>query len=66
MKTDGRLSRSTLKGSLCDAIFAVLCRCCHSIRKILAYLRAILALNIVAVLSALRATRPAFIHPKTA
>ena len=59
MKTDGRLSRSTLKGTLGDALFAVLCGCGHNIRKILAYLRALLALTIAAILSALRATEPA-------
>jgi len=59
MKTDGRLSRSPLKGTLGDALFAVLCGCGHNIRKILAYLRAFLALVIAAILSALRATEPA-------
>jgi IS5 family transposase len=38
MKTDGRLARCVLKGSLGDAIFAVLCGCGHNIRKILAHL----------------------------
>ena len=66
MKTDGRLSRSTLKGTFGDAIFAVLCGCGHNIRKILAYLKALLALIIAAILSALRATRPAAIPTKTA
>ena len=55
MKTDGRLSRSPLKGTLGDALFATLCGCGHNIRKILAYLRAFLALVIAAILSALRA-----------
>lgn len=40
MKTDGRLSRCPLKGTIGDAIFAVLCACGHNIRKILAHLRA--------------------------
>lgn len=66
MKTDGRLSRSPLKGTLGDALFAVLCGCGHNIRKILAYLRAVLALFIAAVLSALRATGLAQITPKIA
>lgn len=39
MKTDGRLSRCPLKGTIGDAIFA----CGHNIRKILAHLRAWLA-----------------------
>jgi IS5 family transposase len=43
MKTDGRLTRCPLKGTVGDAIFAVLCACGHNIRKILAHLRAWLA-----------------------
>jgi len=42
MKTDGRLARSPLKGTIGDALFAVLCGCGHNIRKILAWLRAVL------------------------
>ena len=42
MKNDGRLTRSTLKGTMGDAVFAVLCGCGHNIRMILRYLRAIL------------------------
>ena len=57
MKTDGRLSRSPLKGTLGDALFAVLCGCGHNIRKILAYLRALLAIIIAVILSALCATK---------
>ena len=57
MKTDGRLSRSPLKSTLGDALFAVLCGCGHNIRKILAYLRALLAIIIAAILSALRPTK---------
>ena len=49
MKTDGRLSRCPLKGTIGDAIFAVLNACGHNIRKILAHLRAWLAW-IIAVL----------------
>jgi len=52
MKTDGRLSRCPLKGSIGDAIFAVLCACGHNIRKILAHLRAWLAWMIAALLAA--------------
>ena len=51
MKTDGRLSRCFLKGTLGDAIFAVLCGCGHNIRKILAHLRAWLAQIIAAILA---------------
>lgn len=39
-KSDGRLTRSTLKGTRDDALFAVLCGCGHSIRMILRHLRA--------------------------
>ena len=66
MKTDGRLSRCPLKDTLGDALFAVLCVCGHNIRKILAHLRAILALMIAAILTALRSTEPAQIHAETA
>ena len=57
MKTDGRLSRCFLKGTLGDAIFAVLCGCGHNIRKILAHLRALLAAIIALVLAILRQQR---------
>ncbi len=43
MKTDGRLARCPLKGTIGDALFAVLNACGHNIRKILAHLRAWLA-----------------------
>ena len=49
MKTDGRLARCGLKGTLGDAIFAVLCGCGHNIPKILAHLRARLAQVIVMI-----------------
>jgi len=42
-----------LKGIGGDAIFAVLCACGHNIRKILANLRAILALIIAALVAAI-------------
>ncbi len=42
MKSDGRLARCALKGTIGDALYAVLCGCGHNIRKILAYLRALL------------------------
>jgi len=53
MKTDGRLARCGLKGTIGDAIFAVLCGCGHNLRKILAHLRAWLALIIAAILGRL-------------
>ncbi len=43
MKTDGRLARCALKGTLGDALHAVLCGCGHNIRMILAHLRALWA-----------------------
>ncbi len=53
MKTDGRLSRCPLKGSIGDTLCAVLCACGHNIRKILAHLiRACLAAIIAAILNA--------------
>ena len=39
MKTDGRLTRSPLKGTTGDALFAVPCGCGHDIRMILRHLR---------------------------
>ena len=57
MKTDGRLSRCFLKGTIGDAVFAVLCGCGHNIRKILAHLRALLAKIIALVLAILRQQR---------
>jgi IS5 family transposase len=53
MKADGRLSRCTLKGTIGDALFAVLCGCGHNIRKILAHLRALLALILATILIAI-------------
>ncbi|MEI4471079.1 IS5 family transposase [Frigidibacter sp. MR17.24] len=54
MKTDGRLARSPLKGTIGDALFAMLCGCGHNIRKILAWLRAILARLIALVIAVMR------------
>jgi IS5 family transposase len=48
MKTDGRLSRCALKGTIGDALFA----CGHNIRKILAHLRSWLVCIVVAILNA--------------
>ena len=52
MKTDGRLARGPLKGTIGDALFAVLCASGHNIRKILAHLRAWLAWIFAAILAA--------------
>ncbi len=49
MKTDGRLSRCPLKGTIGDAVFAVLTACGHNIRRILAHVRAWLAWIIAAL-----------------
>ncbi len=54
MKSDGRLARCPLKGTIGDAIFAVLCGCGHNLRKILAHIRALIAAILAAVLIALR------------
>jgi IS5 family transposase len=58
MKTDGRLSRCALKGTLGDALHAVLCGCGHNIRMILAHLRALWA-KILAMLMAIFGTTSA-------
>ena len=52
MKTDGRLTRCALEGTLGDALFAVLCGCGHNIRRILAHLRAPLAALLAALIQA--------------
>ncbi len=56
MKSDGRLARCALKGTLGDALHAVLCGCGHNIRKILAYLRALLSVLLAALLQSLTPT----------
>ena len=69
MKTDGRLSRCPLKGTSGDAIFAVLCACGHNIRKILARLRAFLALLVAWIADGLRPSTAAhggWRHPEMA
>jgi IS5 family transposase len=53
MKTDGRLARCALKGTLGDALYAVLCGCRHNTRKILAHLRALLAAILASLIQAL-------------
>jgi len=65
MKTDGRLARCPLKGTLGDALHAVLCGCGHNIRLILAHLRIFVAeilrlffRAIVAAAAAARAEAP--------
>jgi len=62
MKTDGRLARCALKGTIGDAVFAVLCGCGHNIRLILAHLRKLMAVILAFLLGAtaliVRASRP--------
>lgn len=65
MRTDGCLARCPLKGTIGDALFAVLRACGHNIRNILAHLRAWLALIMTTILAAqtapdrrIRATMP--------
>jgi IS5 family transposase len=53
MKSDGRLARCALKGTIGDALYAVLCGCGHNIRKILAYLRALLLALLASLLHAI-------------
>jgi len=55
MKSDGRHARCTLKGTIGDAIFAVLCGCGHNIRKILVHLRAILTAILTVLFAAVSA-----------
>ncbi len=65
MKNDGRLTRSTLKGTDGDALFAVLCGCGHNIRMILRHLREILC-RLIRALTSLRQTttaETAFVGP---
>ena len=52
MKTDGRLARCALIGTLGDALHAVLCGCGHNIRMILAHLRARWVQILAAILGA--------------
>ena len=58
MKTDGRLARCPLKGTLGDALHAVLCGCGHNIRMILAHLRALMAEILRVILNAIAALMP--------
>jgi IS5 family transposase len=51
MKTDRRLPPCPLKGTVGDAVFAVLNACGHNISKILAHLRALLAWIIATLLT---------------
>ncbi|MDB2407979.1 transposase, partial [Jannaschia sp.] len=63
MKTDGRLSRSPLKGTLGDALHAVLCGAGHNIRLILAHLRALLAEILTVLLRRLAGEGPTLRPP---
>jgi IS5 family transposase len=64
MKTDGRLALCPLKGTLGDALHAVLCGCGRDIRLILAHLRGLVAAILShiprAIAAAAAATRPAY------
>jgi IS5 family transposase len=64
MKTDGRLARCALKGTLGDALCAVLCDCGHNIRMILAHLRALWA-EILAAIYAMFGTNRDFSTAQT-
>jgi transposase, IS5 family len=54
MKSDGRLSRCPLKGTVGDAIFAVFCGWGHNIRKKLAHKRALITMLLAVLLGAIR------------
>lgn len=49
MKSDGRLARCPLKGSIGDALFTVFCAYGHNIRKILAHIRLLWTFVIVII-----------------
>lgn len=70
LKTDGRLARCALKGTLGDALHAVLCGCGHNIRMILAHLRALAAVILAALMAAIAnfsaQVRPNYTTPGTA
>ncbi|WP_043343289.1 IS5 family transposase [Belnapia moabensis] len=53
MKTEGRLARCALKGTIGDALYAVLCGCGHNIRKILVYLKALLLALLTSLIHAI-------------
>ncbi len=53
MKSHGRLARCALKGTIGDALYAVLCGCGHNIRKILAYLGAFLLALLTSLIPAI-------------
>ena len=58
MKSDGRLSRSPLRGTLGDALHAVFCGAGHNIRLILAHIRALLAKILAALLRIMAGATP--------
>jgi len=65
MTTDGRLARCLLKGTLGDALHAVLCGCGHNTRMILSHLRALLS-EFLAIPMAIFGTTDAPKGPKSA
>jgi IS5 family transposase len=68
MKPDGRLARCPLKGTLGDALHAVLCGCGHNIRLILAHLRPLVAeiLRLIFRAIAVAAEEESAADPRTA
>ncbi|WP_233808643.1 IS5 family transposase [Paraburkholderia sp. HP33-1] len=58
MKTDGKLDRNWLKGTLGDAMHAVLCGAGHNLRMILRTLRFFCALVLVALFASVDQTTP--------
>jgi transposase, IS5 family len=67
MKTDGLLDRNWLKGTLGDAMHAVLCGAGHNLRMILAHLRVLYCVLVgqlvLALMFAMLATRPSAVMP---
>lgn len=54
MKSDGRLFRCFLTGTLGDALFVILCSCGCNIGKILAHLRKLRAAIIILITAMIR------------
>jgi IS5 family transposase len=58
MKMDGKLSRNSLKGALCDALHAVMCRAGHNMRMLLRKLRLLCAQFVLALEEVLQVISP--------
>lgn len=58
MKADGRPTRCSLNSTIRDVNFAILCACGSNIPNVQAHLRAVLALFIAAIPTAIQLPRP--------